>query len=65
MKYKVSWIINGELISEASTEEAAERNIEDQLSKLVEQNQDIFKNLGAIAIQGTATVVDSDKNKLN
>ena len=62
MKYNVSWIINGELNINQSSKEKAEADIENILKKIINKNIDDFNKLGAIAIQGNATLVDEKKS---
>ncbi len=62
MKYNVSWIINGELNIENTTQKEAETEIETRLKKIINENQNLFNKLGAIAIQGNATLIDKEKN---
>ena len=55
MKYTVKWIINGELAVEAENKDEAETKIKNQLKMLIEKNNKSFNDLGATAIQGSAS----------
>ena len=55
MKYNVKWIINGEITYDASSKEEAEKKVNQKLKDLINENKASFKELGAMAIQGTAT----------
>ena len=56
MEYTVKWIINGEIIVKAANKDEAETNIKNQLQELIEKNNQSFTNLGATAIQGSASI---------
>ena len=56
MEFTVKWIINGEIIVKASSKDEAETNIKNQLQQLIEKNNQSFTNLGATAIQGSASI---------
>ena len=58
MKYNIKWIINGEIISKASSKEEAEKKIKAKLEKLISNNKEVFEELGASAIQGSASLVE-------
>ena len=56
MEYTVKWIINGEINISAESKEKAENIVKDQLKLLVDENQKVFTDLGAIAILGSANL---------
>ena len=58
MKYTVKWIIDGQIIAEASSKEAAEKSIKLKLESLISNNKKAFEELGATAIQGSASLVE-------
>ncbi len=58
MKYNVKWIINGEIISEASSKEEAEKDIKTKLETFISKNKKELESLGASAIQGSASLVE-------
>ncbi len=58
MKYTVKWIIDGQIITEASSKEAAEKSIKLKLENLISNNKEKFKEIGATAIQGSASLVE-------
>ena len=56
MEYTVKWIINGEVTVMAENKDEAERNIRNQLKLIIEKNNNSFTDLGATAIQGSASL---------
>tara|TARA_A100000164_G_C21635937_1_gene643470 strand:- start:546 stop:713 length:168 start_codon:yes stop_codon:yes gene_type:complete len=55
MEYTIKWIINGEIKIQADNKEKAEDEIKSKLKALVSKNKKDFNNLGATAIQGSAS----------
>ena len=58
MKYHVKWIIDGQVITKASSKEAAEKDIKLKLETLISNNKEAFEELGATAIQGSASLIE-------
>ena len=56
MEYTVKWIINGEVTVKAENKDEAERNIRNQLKLIIDKNNNSFTDLGATAIQGSASL---------
>ena len=56
MEYTVKWIINGEVTVMAENKDEAERNIRNQLKLIIDKNNNSFTDLGATAIQGSASL---------
>ena len=62
MKYNVKWIIDGEIINNANSKEEAEENIKVKLENLISNNKKEFEDLGATAIQGSASLIDQSND---
>ena len=58
MKYKVKWIINGEVIENANSKKEVEDLVKEKLESLINNNKITFKKLGASAIQGSAELIN-------
>ena len=56
MEYTVKWIINGEILVNAKSKDEAEASVKNQLKELIDKNNEVFSNLGATAIQGSANL---------
>jgi len=56
MKYKVKWIIDGEISIEAASTEEAEKLVQEMLVSTLTDNERWPAGLGAMGIQGAATV---------
>ena len=54
MKIKVHWIIDGIIEVEAESAEDAEKIVDDNLKKYIDDEADLTKKFGAHAIQGKA-----------
>ncbi len=55
MKYRIDWIINGTIYTDADSEKEAEKEIENKLKNFINENNKYFSEMGATALQGTAT----------
>jgi len=60
MKYKVEWVINGEVSVEASSKEEAEQVAQQLLVATLTDSSRWPADLGALGIQGAATLVEGD-----
>jgi hypothetical protein len=60
MKYKVEWIVSGELVIEAATKEQAEQLVEQLLVGTLTDADRWPAELGAQGIQGAATLLDGE-----
>ena len=60
MKYKVEWVINGEVAVEADTKEQAEQLVEQLLVGTLTDADRWPAELGAQGIQGAATVLEGE-----
>ena len=58
MKYKVKWIINGEIIENANSKKEVEDLVKEKLENLINNNKITFEKLGASAIQGSAELMN-------
>ena len=58
MKYKVKWIINGEVIENANSKKEVEDLVKEKLESLINNNKVTFEKLGASAIQGSAELIN-------
>ena len=58
MKYKVKWIINGEIIENANSKKEVENLVKEKLENLINNNKISFEKLGASAIQGSAELMN-------
>ena len=58
MKYKVKWIINGEVIENANSKKEVEDLVKEKLESLINNNKITFEKLGASAIQGSAELIN-------
>ena len=58
MKYKVKWIINGEIIENANSKKEVENLVKEKLENLINNNKISFEKLGASAIQGSAELIN-------
>ena len=58
MKYKVKWIINGEIIENATSKKEVEDLVKEKLENLINNNKITFEKLGASAIQGSAELIN-------
>ena len=58
MKYKVKWIINGEVIENANSKKEVEDLVKEKLESLINNNKITFEKLGASAIQGSAELMN-------
>ena len=58
MKYKVKWIINGEVIENANSKKEAEELVKGKLESFINNNKVTFEKLGASAIQGSAELIN-------
>ena len=63
MQVKVHWIVDGVAEMDAETLEEAEKNVEKILGKLISDNPQLVKTLGARAIQGKAYLPGSEEDK--
>ena len=61
MKIKVHWIIDGIIEVEAESAEDAEKIVDDNLKKYIDDEADLTKKFGAHAIQGKA--LNEDENQ--
>ena len=61
MKIKVHWIIDGIMEVEAESAEDAEKIVDDNLKKYIDDEADLTKKFGAHAIQGKA--LNEEENK--
>jgi hypothetical protein len=62
MQVKVHWIIDGMANLEAESPEAAEKQVEALLQKLIADNPMLVDELGATAIQGKAYLPGSKED---
>ncbi|MEK9621595.1 MAG: translation initiation factor IF-2 [Alphaproteobacteria bacterium] len=62
MQVKVHWIIDGMANLEAESPEAAEKQVEALLQKLIADNPMLVDELGATAIQGKAYLPGSEED---
>jgi len=60
MKYKVEWIVNGEVTVEAASKEQAEQLVEQLLVGTLTDADRWPAELGAQGIQGAATVLEGE-----
>ena len=60
MKYKVEWIINGEVTVEAQSKEQAEQLLEQLLVGTLTDGDRWPSELGAQGIQGAATALEGE-----
>ena len=60
MKYKVEWIINGEVTVEAQSKEQAEQLLEQLLVGTLTDGDRWPAELGAQGIQGAATALEGE-----
>ena len=60
MQYNVKWIINGNITIAATSKEQAEEKIKKTLENIIKENKDIFENIGAKAIQGSANKINNE-----
>ena len=60
MHYNVKWIINGNITITADSKEQAEKNIKKTLENIIKENKKVFENVGARAIQGSATKINNE-----
>ena len=63
MQVKVHWIIDGVAEMDVETIEEAEKDVEKILEKLIADNPQLVKSLGARAIQGKAYLPGSEEDK--
>ena len=61
MKIKVHWIIDGIIEVEAESAEDAEKIVDDNLKKYIDDEADLTKKFGAHAIQGKALNEEEDQ----
>ena len=59
MQYNVKWIINGNITITADSKEHAEEKIKKTLENIIKENKDVFENIGAKAIQGSANKINN------
>ena len=60
MKYKVEWVINGEVAVEAESKEQAEQLVEQLLVGTLTDGDRWPAELGAQCIQGAASVLEGE-----
>lgn len=60
MQYNVKWIINGNITIAADSKEQAEEKIKKTLEIIIKKNKDDFENIGATAIQGSASKINNE-----
>ena len=60
MQYNVKWIINGNITITADSKEKAEEKIKKTLENIIKENKDVFENIGATAIQGSANKINNE-----
>ena len=60
MQYNVKWIINGNITITADSKKHAEEKIKKTLENIIKENKDIFENIGAKAIQGSANKINNE-----
>ena len=60
MQYDVKWIINGNITINADSKENAEEKIKKTLEIIIKNNKDSFENIGATAIQGSASKINNE-----
>ena len=60
MQYNVKWIINGNITIAAVSKEQAEEKIKKTLENIIKENKDVFENIGATAIQGSASKINNE-----
>jgi hypothetical protein len=60
MKYKVEWIINGEVIVDAASKEDAEQAAQQLLVATLTDADRWPAELGALGIQGAASLIDGE-----
>ena len=60
MQYNVKWIINGNITIAAVSKEQAEEKIKKTLENIIKENKDDFENIGATAIQGSASKINNE-----
>jgi hypothetical protein len=65
VKTKVHWIIDGIADIEAESLEDAEKIVNEELTKIINQNENIKVGLGATSIQGKAYLPGSKESKLD
>ena len=60
MQYNVKWIINGNITIAADSKEKAEETIKKTLENIIKKNKVDFENIGATAIQGSASIINNE-----
>ena len=60
MQYNVKWIINGSITITANSKEKAEEKIKKTLENIIKENKDVYENIGAKAIQGSANKINNE-----
>ena len=60
MQYNVKWIINGNITIAADSKEQAEETIKKTLENIIKKNKVDFENIGATAIQGSASIINNE-----
>ena len=60
MQFNVKWIINGNITITADSKEHAEEKIKKILENIIKENKDVFENIGATAIQGSANKINNE-----
>tara|TARA_Y200000002_G_C22502561_1_gene587850 strand:- start:166 stop:348 length:183 start_codon:yes stop_codon:yes gene_type:complete len=60
MQYNVKWIINGNITIAADSKEQAEETIKKTLEDIIKENKVDFENIGAAAIQGSASIINNE-----
>tara|TARA_X000000950_G_scaffold289063_1_gene409475 strand:+ start:4541 stop:4750 length:210 start_codon:yes stop_codon:yes gene_type:complete len=65
MKYKVHWIIDGIVDVDASSQEDAEKKIQEELEEYVKSSDKLMNVFVAKVIQGRAYLPGSDDEKKN
>ena len=60
MQYNVKWIINGNITIDSNSKEKAEEKIKKTLENIINKNKNDFENIGATAIQGSASKINDE-----
>ena len=61
MKYKVHWLIDGQVDVDADDLEIAENIIKNKIETFVRENSPFFDEIGAKAVQGQAYLPGNDE----
>ena len=62
MKYKVHWLIDGLVETDADDVNTAESIIKNKIESFIKDNAKFFEDVGAKAVQGQAYLPGSDEN---